>query len=388
METILYFHTHEETSANELLAGVRDASDRLRLHVQVINFLPDVGQAADLVNCWHPVGVIVECGGYAADVRSSWFAPLPVVFLDVDPRTVRPNDLAVCHDSCETGVLAAKELMMTGHRQFSYVDGPVVSLWSRERLKGFRKTLALNGHDMRTFLATAHTKTDPIAYQHALTRFIAGLSVPVAVFAATDTIGADVIATARQLGRRVPEELAVIGVNDSETICLHTKPTLTSIRLDFRGGGAAAVLLLAAVLRSRGRFVGSRRRTFGTVDVVRRASTRILRKSDPRVLAALDTIRREAASGLTSSAVVKRHFTCSRQFAERLFLQETGHSILDEIHVVQLGLVKRYLANPYQQLEQISSFCGFRNPNSLRKFFMRETGMTMSAWRRQVGEGK
>jgi len=381
MNTVLYFRSNEETSASELLLGVREMAERARLHVQTVNFLPTAKQARDLVACWQPCGIIVECGGFAASLKAKLFAPLPVVFLDVDPRTLPPNAFAVYHDSFETGVMAARELLMSERSTYAYVDEPVRSQWSDERYRGFVRTLSINGYKATAFRASARTEANPIAYQRALRDFLSGLPVPAAVFASTDTAGADVIAAAEKLGRAVPADLAVVGVNDSESICLHTRPTLSSIRPDFRGGGTTAAVMLVAAIRAKGRFVGSRRRTFGNVDVIRRTSTRTLLPADPRVTAALETIRREAATGLTSSEVVRRHFACSRQFAERLFQKETGHSILDEIHAVQLGLAKRYLANPNQQLKQIAGFCGFRNPNSLRKFFLRETGQTMTAWR-------
>ena len=63
------------------------------------------------------------------------------------------------------------------------------------------------------------------------------------------------------------------------------------------------------------------------------------------------------------------------------FRRSTGHTILDEIHAVQLERVKQLLANGNLPLKVLSDFCGFGHPNSLRKFFLRATGMTMSAWR-------
>ena len=67
--------------------------------------------------------------------------------------------------------------------------------------------------------------------------------------------------------------------------------------------------------------------------------------------------------------------------ADIRFRKATGHSILEEIHAVQLERVKQLLKDSGLQLKSISDFCGFTHPNSLRKFFLRETGMTLGAWR-------
>ena len=68
--------------------------------------------------------------------------------------------------------------------------------------------------------------------------------------------------------------------------------------------------------------------------------------------------------------------------AEIRFRKATGKSILEAIHAVRLERTKELLRNPTIQLKSISDFCGFKHPNSLRKFFLRETGHTLSAWRR------
>ena len=61
--------------------------------------------------------------------------------------------------------------------------------------------------------------------------------------------------------------------------------------------------------------------------------------------------------------------------------------MLDEIHSVQLERVKMLLRDTNRPLKTIGDFCGFGNPNSLRKFFLRETGMTLSAWRQRHLQG-
>ena len=91
-------------------------------------------------------------------------------------------------------------------------------------------------------------------------------------------------------------------------------------------------------------------------------------------------VRREARNGL-QAARVARIFPCSRRQADNRFRHATGRSILEEIHAVQLEHAKQLLRDTSVQLKSISDFCGFTNPNSLRKFFLKATGKTMTAWR-------
>ena len=109
----------------------------------------------------------------------------------------------------------------------------------------------------------------------------------------------------------------------------------------------------------------------------------MLRAPDADVAAALDLIERESCAGLTAAQVVGT-FSCSRVSAEIRFRKATGKSILEAIHAVRLERAKELLRNPHQQLKSIADFCGFRNPNSLCKFFLKETGQTMSAYRLSI----
>ena len=141
------------------------------------------------------------------------------------------------------------------------------------------------------------------------------------------------------------------------------------------------MLMLLAVMRNSGSFRGLRHRTFGDLHAVRRLSTKRLQTSDPIVIQALDLIRKKACMGL-KAADVTRIFPCSRRMADLRFTRTAGHSILDEIQSVRLDRAKQLLLNPNQNIKSISDFCGFQHPNSLRKFFLKETGMTLSVWRK------
>ena len=217
-----------------------------------------------------------------------------------------------------------------------------------------------------------------------LRKFLASLKRPCAVFAANDTTAESVLSAAAMERLKSPDDVAVAGVDNYEPICEHTSPHLTSVEPDFRRGGRLAATMLLDLAANKGKWRGSRMQTFGPLRVVRRASTRVLAVPDKAAAAALDLIRREACNGL-SSARVAALFPCSRRQADSRFRRATGRSILEEIHSVQLERAKQLIRDTSIQLKALSDFCGFTNPNSLRKFFLRETGMTMSEWRASCG---
>lgn len=384
MNTILYFHSPSKTSSSaEKLIGIREIAAKLHWHVQAVDGGTTKDRLRRLLDFWKPLGVIVECG--ERDEVPDDFGILPVVYIDRDPGKLMRSSrrFFVLHDSFVAGQTAARELMMTGCSNFAFVPFPGHWSWSAERQRGFVDALDLNGYACRVFRSRT-TDLDSPAYVHELRQFLRKLPTPCAVFVANDHPAERVIAEAAFLGLSIPDELSVLGVDDYAPICEHTAPPLSSVKPDFRRGGNLAALLLAAAIRDKSRFRGPRIRRYGTLQVVRRDSTRIFsRKGDcPEVAEALKLIRNRACDGLTAEEVMAT-FSCSRTTAAAKFRTATGHSILDEIHAVQLDRVKAMLSDRDRQLKTISDFCGFKNPNSLRKFFLRETGLTMSAWRRQ-----
>ena len=378
MKTILYFQSPTRTTAPAKYEGVREILEKANVHIQLFEERPTRRRVKELVDFWHPDGAIVETSTDLRDVSPDVFGSLPAVFFN--PAAALPRGtFAVRHDQRATGELAARELMTTGLRSFAYVPYHLPARWSDERGAAFASALALNRLDCAVFPGGG---TDKLKRLKALRSFLAGLPKPCAVFAANDRMAADVLDAAALDGLRVPEDVSVLGVDNFEPICESSNPKLSSIEPDFRKGGNLAALMLLAAMRDGARFTGDRQRSFGPLRIVRRASTRLLRTPDRAVSAALDLIRREACSGLTAARVAKT-FPCSRRLADVRFRAATGHSLLEEIHAVQLERAMELLANPNQGLKSIHDFCGFTNANSLRKFFRRETGMTLSQWREE-----
>ena len=384
MKVILYFQSPSKTSSSaEKLVGVREIAAKTDWHVQVVDTFTPTKRTRQLISFWKPAGIIVECGELTDDLSVfTGFKSTPIVFIDRDPATLPEGSFCVRHDSMTAGQEAAKELIMTGFENFAFVPFPGAWRWNDERRAGFLESLELNNHTCSIFQSRASDINLP-AYVRELRSFLKRVPKPCAIFVANDHPAEKVITEARLLKLKIPEQLAILGVDDYEPICEHTRPRLSSVKPDFRRGGNLAALMLIAILRDGKKFRGDHVRKYGTLQIIRRESTRITPKPvDAEVDAALRLIRNEACSGLAAETVM-RTFSCSRTLAAAKFRRATGHSILEEIHATQLERVKELLTYPEQQLKSISDFCGFKSANSLRKFFLRETGMTMTAWRRR-----
>ena len=178
-----------------------------------------------------------------------------------------------------------------------------------------------------------------------------------------------------RLGLRVPNDVAVLGVDNRADICEETAPTLSSVPTDLAAQCDEAVALLAELMEG-----GARRRVVRTVPargVVERSSTRLLR--DARVARALEFIRLHACDeGFSVRDVVQSMCVC-RTLADRLFRTVAGRSILNEIHSVRIGRARELLAAGIQP-DLVAAKCGYASYDDFRRVFRQRTGLTPRKW--------
>ena len=380
MKTLLYFHPVGSTSWRPIVDGVKNIALKADWHVQEVNVPPTHHNLDELCQFWNPVGVIIDAGAGFGGISSDDLKSHPTVLIDPDPTLLPSGAFTVRHDSVATATLAAKELLSADLTHFAYIPYSKERFWSKERETAFIKSVKINGGTCKVFRARSTSNADSPKYLRRLREFIAALPRPCGIFAANDHTAASVLTTARLLELSVPDDIAVIGVDNYVNICEGTIPTLSSIEPDYYNAGTAAAMLMMEIVQAGNRLKSVRKRTFGPVRIVRRASTRILKNHDADVESALELIQKESCIGLTAARVT-RVFDCSRVYAEMRFRKATGQSILEAIQAARLERVKELLRNPDQQIKAIADFCGFKSPTALCKFFLKKTGMTMSAWR-------
>ena len=182
------------------------------------------------------------------------------------------------------------------------------------------------------------------------------------------------------LGLRVPDDLAVLGVDNDRTICENTSPTLSSVDPCTEQSGFVAAKMLSEQMSGHGG--RPTRKLFPPSNIVERASTRRLSCDRSKVASALETIRCRACDGIGVADVVAE-MGVSRRAAEKHFRLATGQSILEEINNVRFERVFELLRDPQRQIGAIAGLCGFSTEVALRKAFRLRTGMSMKDWRSQ-----
>ena len=341
-----------------------------------------VSDVRGLLEFWHPNGCIVDCAGRAPSMMPSVFGRTPVVFLDCSPAEAGKHSICVSSDSESVAAVAAKELLSLGFSDYAYLPHSHNVTWSRERGEAFKRLIRLNGKRFHAY-PSALPSGDNMELNKALVQWAASLPHPCGVFAVNDSFADKMLRACMAAGVVVPDDVAVIGVDDDEQICENVRPSLSSVSTDRESSGYLAAQLLARCFSAHDRRL-LRSMTFGATDVHRRESTRLSGCGDVRVRRALEFIRRHFCEGISVPDVVAE-MGCSRRLADLRFSETVGHSILDEIRSVRIERVKELLCRPEQRISAIVDICGYASLSALCRDFKKWTGTSMRTWRTAIG---
>ena len=388
-KVVLVFHSSVRSSWSEALSGIYRFARPQEWNVQVIEHEPNRKSITDLLAFWHPSGVIVEGGVDEKGVfLSGVFDRVPTVYLACDQRQLRRNALRVNHDSESIGRLAAREFLSLGLTSFAYF-GFTGMFWSEERGRCFGDALRMNGRAAQGFTRRFFESGKRVAEKGFRNRFAAWLRQlpkPCGLFAANDLLAVEAVNVCHAVGIAVPDEIAILGVDNDEIACENSNPTLSSVRPNFEEAGFLSAQLLGERLDCCGRFKGEVQRNFAAAGIVRRQSTRLLPKSDVEVTKAMETIRLRACEGLKPRDVFAG-FACSRRSAELRFKAIEGHSVQEAINLARLEKVKELLARADVKIDSIAGRCGWKSAAQLRVFFREVEGVSLREWRQNRGTG-
>ena len=330
-----------------------------------------------LLELWAPDGCIIESGVYGKPPPAELFAGFKTVFLDADRRHLPKNAPVVVHDSEADGRLAAKELITIGRTSFAFIGAPGDIFWSRDREAAFLKTLRLNSIRKCRRLHPKSGRQDELGLLRELTDFIGGLPFGCGIFAANDALADKALSACIRLKRTVPDDLAVIGVDNDETICTNAVPTLTSVAPDFERGGYLAAEALDRLFRSTRKVAGVTAQ-FGPITVVRRGSTASSSAYNGLAMKIIRLIR--DSEGRITPAEIFKTLGCARRTAELHFRKATGESILESIGKVRLEFALLLLRQRHLPIADIASRVGYESVIAFDRFFKSRTGKSPSEW--------
>jgi len=308
--------------------------------------------------------------------------------IDKDVRREAVGRMIISTVSCDNapiGANAAEWLLERGFQTFAFVGDISGSTWSAIREQSFRNTLAAADFACNTYPTPGRTLArNPVHEQRRLGQWIASLDKPLAVFAAHDVRGRQVLNACVEVGLNVPHDISVISCDNDELICERTSPTLTSIRFNTVDAGYAAARTLDGYLRGESRS-GSHRNIipFGFAGIVARGSTERLKLNDPLAERAMTYIRLNITASFTILELASA-LHVSRRLLEVRFARAVGHTLHDEIIRLRLEKAKDLLCTGNMPVADIAAACGFASASHLGTVCRKLCGKTPSALRAEV----
>jgi LacI family transcriptional regulator len=332
---------------------------------------------------WRGDGIIarIETEEIARIVRQT---KLPVV----DVSAARPLTTVPWVETDDRAIaqLAVEHLAERGFRRVAFV-GEEAFNWSRYRAAAFVEAAQERGLQC----AVAPPITPPSGRTKSaipgglLRTWLTSLETPVGIFCCYDIKAQQVLDLCRELDLAVPEQVAVLGVDNDPLLCNLCTPPLSSIAPNTYRTGYVAAELLERLLR--GESVPAQPTLVPPLGIETRLSTETLAIEDDDVARALRFIRERAREGIDVSDVL-RAVPISRRVLEARFQKLVGRSPHAEIVRIRLLRVRQMLTETDLPLREIARRTGFRHTEYLSVAFKRQYGVSPSTLRepRRAGD--
>jgi LacI family transcriptional regulator len=286
-------------------------------------------------------------------------------------------------DDRAVGTLAAEHFVGKGYQHFAFVGTPAV--WSQMRWEGFAQTVreSTGAGVSRIEYATGPSTIGrgwarPHYDSEDVLGWLSSLPKPLALLTCNDLRGRELCEVCLDAGIRVPEDVAILGVDNDDLECDLSHPPLSSVHIPWRQVGHRAATLLDDMLD--GRVVTAKPYLLSPLGIVERQSTDTLAISDPELSMAIRYIRDNAHLPIGVDDVLQVVPTARRSLEKR-FRAILGRSPLDEIRHVRVERAKRLLTGSDLSMSSIAEVCGFATAAWFTRTFHDLTGEAPTQYR-------
>lgn len=283
------------------------------------------------------------------------------------------------------GKMAAEHLIVRGFKHFAFF-GLDERNWSTARERAFVREARRHGIETSVRRVSPHQVDDDSweVHQRDLAEWIASLPKPAGLMVCSDHRASHVLEACRRAGVRVPDEVAVIGVDNDQPLCNICNPPLTSVWPNHALVGYEAAGLLDQMMHGKKR-VPARTLT-PPKETVTRQSTDTLAVQDELVAKALHIIRERVCDAIRVDEIAAL-VGASRSVLQRRFRAALGRTINEELITQRVTTAQRLLLDTHLSLAEIAERCGFRHQEYMGVVFKAETKQTPAQFRSQALAG-
>lgn len=349
---------------------------RGKLDYRIIDIHRPMKEVRESLDRFKPTGIITEWIPRKTEELHS--LGVPMVIADCD--TAFENAVSIDVDDWAVGREAARFFLRNGYGNFAYYS--INTQYAGQRRAGYKQALESAGKTFSEYEESYLQNKNYLEYwievEHSLKHWLTNLPKPVAIFAAHDPLGRHLCEACSHVGLRVPEDVAIVGVNNDELICSLSHPMLSSIEIPWDRLGLAVGEAILSLLVKKEPNPGPHHIAPGTV--VRRQSTDLVASQDPLVRRSLGYMQNHFREDITVESVCKALNVCRRSL-ERKFSEQLGRTPWEMLCHIRVDTAKSLLVNNNHNITQIADMSGFSNAERFCVVFKRLTGKRPSDFR-------
>jgi len=325
---------------------------------------------------WKPDGIIMRDTMITKELLK---LKVPTIFA---PHFIHyPKNIPIIiTDSSSIAKMASRHFIEKGFKNLAYCGFHNI-VWSEERKYYFNLFNSECGIKTHNYVSSYKISTDNWEKQQEhIQKWIKALPKPVGIFACNDDRGQHVLEICKLMGLKVPEEAAVLGVDNDPMVCEFTDPPLSSILLNTEFAGYEAAKLLDKMMRT-GNITRGKQIIVAASHIVYRQSSDILAVDDKYLRLAIKFIKDNANNKINVKDVVNTT-GINRRTLEKKFRETIRRSIYSEIQQVRAELISKLLIETELSISHITSFYNFTDIEHISRFFKKEKGMGLREFRK------
>lgn len=294
-----------------------------------------------------------------------------------------PNAVCIRNDNEDIGRFCAHHFLTLGKfASAGFVHSDKDDDWSEARGRGFLE--GFRDIEKSDFHSIAEPGSDRDI--SSLAEWLKSLSKPAAIMAAWDMRAVHVLRACRLARQKVPEQIAVIGVDNDPLLCDFSTPPLTSVAPDHMLEGQLAADTLNHMMRRHGT---------PTATLIFNTAKKMEERESAKPISPVTSLIAHAVAFISANAErnikagdVADALGVSRSLLDLRFREYRDETVSKAIVRTRLETVKRLLSDTALSIRAVSAKCGFTSPNHLKNLFKRHYGMSMREWRAGTTGGK
>ena len=327
---------------------------------------------------WGADGMIGQFYNNKEDVEKLVNCGIPIISQDFKERHAELTNITGGYKAA--GKMGAEYFLKKGFRNFAFYGFKDI-VWSRERSIGFEERLNEEGYKVHYFEHRKSRSAELWYYKpSSLSEWLINLPKPIALMTCDDNQGLHITEACRHAGIRIPEHVAVLGVDNDEMLCELSDPPLSSVSLDTEKGGYEAAKLLESMIKNN--IYKAEDVIVEPTQVVTRHSTDIYATNDTYIATALRFIHQNIDKNLKVEQVLEQ-VPLSRRSLEKRFHHITGYPVYEYIYNLRIEKFTERLLETDMTIFEIALDLGLNDSKNIARQFKQIKGCTPVEYRKK-----